>query len=151
MQNSRGFRALKVWMALRQVGRSGYVQMIREDIELARQLYYLVAAQPELEAVTNNLSITTFRFVPTDLPAIGETNEDYLNELNRAILNEIEAGGEVFVSNAVVNDQFLLRACIVNFRTTAVDLEKLVEVVLRVGRATDAKLRPEKLRQIREA
>ncbi len=150
MQNSRGFRALKVWMALRQVGRSGYVQMIREDIELSRQLYHMVAATPELEAVTNNLSITTFRFVPTDLRNAGEVNIEYLNELNRGILNEVEAGGEVFVSNAVVNDQFLLRACIVNFRTTAVDLEKVVEVVVRVGRALDAKLRPEKLQQTRK-
>ncbi len=151
MQNSRGFRSLKVWMALRQVGRNGYVQMIREDIELARQLYHLVAARPELEAVTNNLSITTFRYVPADLPSNSEGNNEYLDELNRAILNEIEAGGEVFVSNAVVNDQFLLRACIVNFRTTVADLEKLVEVVVRVGRAADAKIRPEKLAHTRRA
>jgi len=33
-QNSRGFRALKVWLALRQVGRAGYKEMISDDIQL---------------------------------------------------------------------------------------------------------------------
>ncbi len=35
-QNSRGFRALKVWLALQQVGREGYERMISDDIRLAR-------------------------------------------------------------------------------------------------------------------
>ncbi len=64
-QNSRGFRALKVWLALQQVGRDGYVQMISDDIRLSppsssrrsRNIH-------ELEAFTQGLSITTFRFMP---------------------------------------------------------------------------------------
>ena len=63
-QNSRGFRALKVWLALRQVGRDGYVQMIGDDIRLSERLFAAVAAHPELEACTQGLSITTFRYVP---------------------------------------------------------------------------------------
>ena len=66
-QNSRGFRALKVWLALRQVGRDGYLQMIGDDMRLARHLHALVAQHPEFEAITQNLSITTFRYVPPDL------------------------------------------------------------------------------------
>ena len=67
LQNSRGFRALKVWLALQQVGRSGYVQMMRDDIHLARALHNLLADYPEIEALSQNLSITTFRYVPHDL------------------------------------------------------------------------------------
>jgi aromatic-L-amino-acid/L-tryptophan decarboxylase len=66
-QNSRGFRALKVWLALRQVGRAGYVEMISDDIQLAQELYRLVDAHHELQAFTQGLSITTFRYVPADL------------------------------------------------------------------------------------
>jgi len=62
-QNSRGFRALKVWLALQQVGRKGYEQMLADDIQLAGELYELVAKQPELEAFTHSLSIATFRYV----------------------------------------------------------------------------------------
>ena len=66
-QNSRGFRALKVWLALRQVGRAGYLKMIGDDMLLARHLHGLVAQHPEFEATSQNLSITTFRYVPRDL------------------------------------------------------------------------------------
>jgi glutamate/tyrosine decarboxylase-like PLP-dependent enzyme len=41
-QNSRGFRALKVWLALRQAGHEGYVDMISDDIHLAQELYRIV-------------------------------------------------------------------------------------------------------------
>ena len=67
LQNSRGFRALKVWLGLRQAGRSGYRRMIGDDIRLARELHRRVAAEPRLEALTLGLSISTFRYVPADL------------------------------------------------------------------------------------
>lgn len=51
-QNSRGFRALKVWMALQQVGRNGYIKMINEDIDLSQLLFEKAQQHPELEAVT---------------------------------------------------------------------------------------------------
>ena len=54
-QNSRGFRALKVWLALRQVGRKGYMRMISDDIRLASHLFRLVQEHPELQAFTHNL------------------------------------------------------------------------------------------------
>src|SRR4029434_6965564 len=59
-QNSRGFRALKVWLALRQVGAAGYRQMIGDDIRLAQALYRKLADHPELERLSQGLSITTF-------------------------------------------------------------------------------------------
>jgi len=144
-QNSRGFRALKVWLALRMVGRDGYIRMIHEDIALAKELYRRVEASPELQAFTRNLSITTFRFVPLDLAAGGQSAETYLNELNREILNRIQSGGEVYVSNALLGDTFVLRACIVNFRTRLADMDALVEVVVQTGRSADARMRPQQL------
>jgi aromatic-L-amino-acid/L-tryptophan decarboxylase len=140
-QNSRGFRALKVWLGLRQAGRDGHAQMIREDIALAKLLFDRAAVTPELEAFTHNLSITTFRYVPPELPLEGASRESYLNELNAAILNRLQAEGEAFVSNAVIDGRFVLRACVVNFRTTEGDIEALPEIVIRVGRAVDASMR----------
>jgi glutamate/tyrosine decarboxylase-like PLP-dependent enzyme len=60
-QNSRGLRALKLWLALKQAGRDGYVSMISQDLKLARRLYSTIDESPDLEAVTQSLSITTFR------------------------------------------------------------------------------------------
>ncbi len=142
LQNSRGFRALKVWLALRQAGRAGYRQMIGDDIALAQALYAAISTYPELQAVTQNLSITTFRFVPRDLANDPSTVAAYLNKLNEELLNRLQKSGEAFVSNAVVEGNYLLRACIVNFRTTLADVEALPEIVLRLGRQLDAEMRP---------
>jgi glutamate/tyrosine decarboxylase-like PLP-dependent enzyme len=141
-QNSRGFRALKVWLNLRQAGRDGYRRMVADDIALARRLFELVDAEPELEAVTHSLSITTFRYVPESIDPQAEGAEDYLDTLNTALLERIEKGGEVFVSNAIVDGRFLLRACIVNFRTTAADIDAIPAIVRRVGAELHAELRP---------
>jgi glutamate/tyrosine decarboxylase-like PLP-dependent enzyme len=144
-QNSRGFRALKVWLALRQVGREGYVDMISDDIRLAQELYRLVEAHPELQASTQGLSITTFRYVPPDLMPGSEQVEAYLNQLNAELLIRLQKSGEVALSNAVVGDVFLLRACIVNFRTTLEDIEAVPGIVIRLGRELDATIRPAEL------
>ena len=143
-QNSRGFRALKVWLALRQVGRAGYLRMIGDDILLATHLHRLVAQHPEFEAATQNLSITTFRYVPPDLRPLLRSGkvEEYLNQLNQNLLTAVEKSGEAFLSNAVVGGRYLLRACIVNFHTSLGDIEALPPLLSRLGRETDAALRP---------
>ena len=141
-QNSRSFRALKVWLALRQVGRAGYVEMIADDIRLAQELYRLVEAHPELQAFTQELSITTFRYVPSDLTPGSVQVEAYLNQLNTALLHHLQRSGEVFLSNAVVRGMFLLRACVVNFRTCLEDIEALPAIVMRTGKEVDTALRP---------
>jgi glutamate/tyrosine decarboxylase-like PLP-dependent enzyme len=141
-QNSRGFRALKVWLALRQVGRPGYVEMIADDIALATALFAAVAAHPALEAETQGLSITTFRYVPPDLEPDRPGVADYLNRLNAELLTRLQGGGEVYLSNAVVQGRFLLRVCVVNFRTTLTDIEALPGIVARVGTEVDAEVRP---------
>jgi len=140
LQNSRGFRALKVWLALRQIGREGYVRMIGDDIALASALFDAAGAHPDLEALTRNLSIATFRFVPRDLR--GDPKNPYLNKLNEALLDRLQQGGEVFVSNAVIDGRFALRACIVNFRTSRADVLALPGIVVSQGQKLDAEMRP---------
>ncbi len=131
LQNSRGFRALKIWLTLQQVGRSGYEKLIGEDIELSKLLYSLAENHPELEAVTQNLSITTLRYIPKNGL---NNNEENLNKLNEELLNVLQAGGEVFLSNAIVHGKYCLRACVVNFRTSKKDIEEIVEIIVRDGR-----------------
>ncbi len=139
LQNSRGFRALKVWVILQQVGRNGYIKMIGEDIELSKLLFKLAEKNAELEAVTQNLSITTLRYVPQNFHNT-ENREAYLNKLNEALLNNLQQGGEVFLSNAVINGKYCLRSCIVNFRTTKEDIEEVIEIIVREGRKVHDKL-----------
>lgn len=132
-QNSRGFRALKTWITLQQAGKNGYIKMIGDDIKLAKRLFELAQDHKELEAVSNHLSIVSFRYIPEGFDLKSDSS-NYLNQLNEAILNLIQGGGEAFVSNAVIDNKYCLRVCIVNFRTTIEDIEALVEIVVKTGR-----------------
>ncbi|HEU4993995.1 MAG TPA: aspartate aminotransferase family protein [Gemmatimonadaceae bacterium] len=135
-QNTRGFRALKVWMTIRQVGREGYIRMISDDIALAREMADLVSHQSELELLTNQLSITTFRYIP---PALRTRRSDpdvakQLNQLNGEILERLQKSGHVYPSNAVIGGKYAIRACIVNFRTQSADVKALVDATVAAGR-----------------
>ncbi len=150
-QNSRGFRALKVWLALRHVGAAGYRTMISDDIRLTQRMAEAIRSEPALELFTSDLSIATFRYVPGDLRARAGEPEvgKYLNDLNEQLLDDLQRGGEVFVSNAVLDDRYVLRACIVNFNTEDEDVAALPAVVVRRGAERDGRLRPAELRGAR--
>ena len=143
-QNTRGFRALKIWLAFQQIGAKGYRRMIADEIALAHRLYEMIGGHDSLERGTVSLSITTFRYVPHDLrgaPDDGSLTE-YLNELNERIATAVRLSGEAFLSNAFLEGRFMLRACIVNFRTTLKDIAVLPDLVTRIGREIDARIRP---------
>jgi aromatic-L-amino-acid decarboxylase len=132
LQNSRGFRALKVWLGFRQMGTEGHIRLIRENIQLAERLSGILKKYKEIETFSQHLSITTFRYKPEDINA--DSEQEYLNKLNQSLLNKLQSGGEVFPSNAVLDGNFLLRVCIVNFRTRLNDIEILPEIILKEGR-----------------
>jgi aromatic-L-amino-acid decarboxylase len=140
-QNSRGFRALKVWLAMKHVGRDGIVKMIAEDIALAREMFDAVSREPLLEAFTSDLSIVTFRFIPEDLRDDPGAHLDYLNKLNEELVSTIQNEGEMYVSNGTIDGRFVLRACIVNFRTTVGDVSAVPEIAVRTGLRIDRELR----------
>lgn len=143
MQNTRGFRALKVWLLIQHAGREGYARMIGDDIELSKRMFDAVAAHPDFEATTQGLSIATFRYVPRDIasrasePAVAK----YLDELNTSILSHLQGGGELFVSNAVIQSKYVLRACITNWRTTAEDIDAVPGIVAAIGEKLHAHMR----------
>ncbi len=102
-QNSRGFRALKVWLALRQVGCSGYEQMVAENIRLSRHLHALVRAAPGLRGAD---AVAEHHDVPLRARAdfgrlVGTPDgEQQLERLNQQLLTRVERSGEAFLSNA---------------------------------------------------
>lgn len=139
---SRGFHALKIWVSLLAHGWSAYSRRIAHDVDLARWLYARVLAHPALEPVgpPPPLSITCFRYVPDRLR--GQPGaEEYVNTLNERIMTALQTGGRVFPSNVVLDGRYGIRACIVNFRTEAADLDMLVTETVRLGAELDAEMR----------
>ena len=147
-QFSRGFSALKVWVSLLAHGWSAYCRRIEHDVELARYLHRRVIERPEFEPMAPEppLSIACFRYVPEDLRdgrvSTRSTDRDaYLDRLNERLMSEIQMDGRVFPSNAVLDGRFVLRACIVNFRTEAAEIDRLLDVAAELGARLDAEMR----------
>ena len=147
IQLSRGFRALKIWMSLKQYGIEKYGRLIEQNTNLAQYMAALIEESHDFELVFPvNLSIVCFRYVPKDLKQKYESEqqkkiEDYLNHLNRAIVQAMRADRRVYVSSTILGDTFVLRACIVNYRTTKKNISEILEVICELAAIEDANLR----------
>jgi glutamate/tyrosine decarboxylase-like PLP-dependent enzyme len=141
-QFSRGNYVLKVWVSLLAHGWDAYARRIRHDIELAAYLHACAEARPDFETIApHGLSIACLRYVPPDLPVF-DGREEYLNRLNERLMLDVQLHGRVFPSNAIIGGKFGLRACIVNFRTEAADMDALLDVAAELGARIDAGMRP---------
>jgi aromatic-L-amino-acid decarboxylase len=147
-QFSRSFWALKVWVSLLAHGRRAYADRISHDAALARYLGASAEARGDFELCCPvGLSICCFRYVPTDLTdADPAEREGYLDRLNERLMTEIQLDGRVYVSNAILDGRFTLRACVVNFRTEADDIDAVLDVAAEIGAGLDSTMRPEALR-----
>lgn len=131
LELSRRFRALKLWLSLRYHGLSSFRQQIENDLQCAKRLASLIDAEAEIEILAPvPLSAVCFRYVPT----AGGINDEQLDELNLRILQSVQRRGRVYLSNATIHGKFALRACIVNHRTTAADVDAVIDEVLLVGK-----------------
>ena len=123
---SRPARALKLWLSLRYYGLLAFQQSIREDLELTQVLVAAIDAEPALERLAPvPLSAVCFRYV-------GGSGD--LDAVNRETLGRVIRRGRVYISNAIIESKFALRACIVNHRTTGDDVKLIVSEVLAAAR-----------------
>jgi glutamate/tyrosine decarboxylase-like PLP-dependent enzyme len=124
-QQSRGFRALKVWMTLKYYGTSGYARAIDHDLDLASYLADRVNADPDLKLMSPpSLSVVCFRVEP-----VGVDGEEQLNALNTTVLERLQLSGRAFLSSTTLNARFVLRACIVNPLSGQHDVDAMLEAV----------------------
>jgi aromatic-L-amino-acid decarboxylase len=147
-QFSRGFWALKIWVSLLAHGRHAYAERISHDAALARYLGARAEEHDEFELCAPvGLSICCFRYVPASLSMTDQVaREEYLNRLNERLMTEIQLDGRVYVSNALLDGRFTLRACVVNFRTEADDMDAVLDVAAELGSGLHAAMSSENLR-----
>lgn len=138
-QQTRGFRALKLWMVLQQIGVEGYRESISRDITLAQTLRERIRARDDFELVAAGpLSITCFRYAPSSggaQPCAPTDETHFLNQLNRDLIAHVHKAGRVFITSTELNGEVVLRACIVNFRMTENDLDILLDEIERAGQS----------------
>jgi aromatic-L-amino-acid decarboxylase len=122
----RRFRALKLWMVLRCFGSDGIAVRLKEHIRLAQQLAGWIDEHPGFERLAPTpLSVVCFRARPSHI----QDDEEALDAFNEALLNRINAGGEVYLSHTKLKGRYTLRLAIGNVRTTAKHVSRAWELV----------------------
>jgi glutamate/tyrosine decarboxylase-like PLP-dependent enzyme len=130
LQLTRGFRALKAWLSIKEHGAIKLGRLIDQNIDQAHYLEEQVKATPVLELIAPvTINIVCFRFNP------GGLEDEALNRLNQELLIRLHESGRVAPSYTTLNGRYCLRAAIANHRTRRADLDILVEEVVRQGQA----------------
>ena len=128
MALSRGFKALKVWMAMKEQGVARIGKAIQANINQARYLGRQVEADPLLELIAPvSLNVVCFRYRPEGMEA------EAVNQLNRQILIALQEEGVAVPSQTILGGRFAIRCCMTNHRSRAEDFDILVAAVRRIG------------------
>jgi len=128
IQLSRGFRALKVWMSIKEHGLNKYARMIEQNVAQCRYLAALIETQPELELLAPvALNIVCFRFVAPGL------SDEQLDMLNKELVIRLQEAGIAGPSSTTLNGRFAIRVANTNQRSRREDFDLLVGEVLRIG------------------
>ena len=137
LQTSRGFRALKIWMALREHGVEKFGRLIDQSIAQARYLTGLIEADPALELMApTTVNIVSFRH------RLNGASEESLKAFNTEIMLRLQEEGIAALSDTTVHGRHCLRVAIANHRTRREDLDLLVREMLRLGREIEAAASP---------
>jgi aromatic-L-amino-acid decarboxylase len=127
-QLSRGFRALKAWMSLKEHGIRKYGRLIQQNIDQARYLAGLVYAAPQLELMAPvTLNVVCFRYIRSGL------DDAALDTLNKQILVELQEQGIAAPSGTVIGGRYVLHVAHTNHRSQREDFDILVRQVIRIG------------------
>jgi aromatic-L-amino-acid/L-tryptophan decarboxylase len=113
----RRFRALKLWAVLRCFGRAGLQAHIRRGIGLAEKFEAWVSEEEGWElCAPRHFSVVCFRLAGSD-------------ERNRTLLERVNAGGQVFISHAVLKGRYVLRLAVGQMNTTEEDVSHAWDVL----------------------
>lgn len=136
LQLSRQFRALKVWMSIKEHGLDRFGRMMARNVEQAHYIGRLVEIEPKLELLAPiGLDIVCFRFNP------GGWDDETLNALNKEILIQLHEQGIGAPSYTTLRGRYSLRVAIANHRSVQSDFDVLIQEVIRIGQNVAANLR----------
>lgn len=128
LQLSRQFRALKVWMSIKEHGLDRFGRMIARNVEQAHYLGELIENDPQLELMAPiGMDIVCFRFNP------GNMDVDALNALNKEILMQLHEQGIAAPSYTTLDGRYCIRVAIANYRSRQEDFDLLAREVVRLG------------------
>lgn len=130
MELSRGFKALKVWMSIREHGIEKYRRLIGQNIKQAFYLGQQIKLHPELELMAEvSMNVVCYRYNP------GNINEEELNTLNKELLMRMQEQAIAAPSYTVLHGKYAIRVAITNHRTRKIDLDEMLSGTIELGKA----------------
>jgi aromatic-L-amino-acid/L-tryptophan decarboxylase len=127
-QLSRSAKGFKVWMSIKAYGFTKIQEMMQKDIDLTHYLVKLINESTDFELKSaSELAIACFRYK-------GEiTNDKKITEINKNLIPALEVDGRVFITGTKLNDEFVLRACLINHRKQKSSIVYLLETIREVS------------------
>jgi aromatic-L-amino-acid/L-tryptophan decarboxylase len=124
-------RALKTFWNMQQAGKSGLVDHVRRHIDLARYLEDVIEASPDLELLAAGpLTAVCFRYVPPGLD-----DDQSLNQLNQAVMEDLQVGGRAFLAGTDIRGRFALRSCAMHYELDEGHVQAIVDAVRDAGQS----------------
>jgi glutamate/tyrosine decarboxylase-like PLP-dependent enzyme len=128
---SRGFRALKIWFALKEHGTKRFSDLIEQNCELAQYLAASITRNPQLELMVQpTLNIVCFRYRPKGMKKMKEAEVD---KLNGDLVSELQERGIAVPSTTRIYGKLAIRVAITNHRSRREDLDLLLHTIIRIG------------------
>jgi len=123
-------RALKTFWNIRQAGKAGLTEHVQRHVDLARYLEKVIASSPDLELLAAGpLTAVCFRYAPASLSG----DEHALNELNKAIMEDVQVGGRAFLGGTDIRGSFALRSCALHYELDETHVDTIVDAVTDAG------------------
>ncbi len=118
---SRSYRGLRVWLPLKLFGVKAFRENLAEKLHLTKWIYQRFLEEPGFECIaTPDLSVIAFRYHP---------KEDNLDTFNRKLLEKIVKSKKLFLSSTLLNGEFVIRVCILSFRTHQAEVEEAFDII----------------------
>lgn len=118
---TRSFRGFRVWLPLKLFGVKAFRENLAEKLLLTRWMYQNFLEEQDFECVAApDLSVIAFRYYP---------KEGHVDDFNRQLLKKIIKSKKLFLSSTLLNGEFVIRICILSFRTHQAEVEEAFEII----------------------
>lgn len=126
---SRPYRGLRVWLPLKLFGVKAFRENLAEKLQLTQWMYKRFLEEPGFECMNvPELSVIAFRYRP---------KKGDVEEFSRKLLAYIVKSKKLFLSSTLLNGKFVIRVCVLSFRTHQAEVEQAFEIIRKAAKKLD--------------
>ncbi|MGD2294790.1 MAG: aminotransferase class V-fold PLP-dependent enzyme [Candidatus Aminicenantes bacterium] len=132
---TRSFRGLRVWLPLKLYGVKAFRENLDEKLRLTEWMYQRFLEEPGFECLSApDLSVIPFQYFPQ------KAERGDINTFNRKLLEKINRSKKLFLSSTLLDGKFVIRVCILSFRTHQAEVEEGFDVITSTARELEKEM-----------